>query len=414
MVAAEAAACGVLPISAAHSGLAEVSAKLAQTVPPAAQGLLAFARGPHAVRDLAARIFDDRVTVERIKAIEASDDRIDRDLWRELGKAHLLGIAVDDVYGGSGLGLTALCMLLREQGRTLAPVPLLTLTLGASALETFGTADTISEWLPLIIEGDAIVTAALSEPGNLEAAAPRTTATRDGRITGTKLVVTAGNLADRVLVPAMTPDGVTVFLVNPRAPGALVEPLDTTDRQANATIQFADAAAEAVVGKPGDGAAVVRHILDRAHVGLAALQLGVCAEALRRTAEYTSERVQFGKPLSTFQGVALRAADAYIDSQAMEVTMLQAAWRLDHGLDAAKEVAVAKWFANVLGQQVSDLAMQLHGGSGYSEEYGIERLHRDSHGWAIAGGTPAIQRVRITSELLGRPFNQRRPEAIPQ
>jgi acyl-CoA dehydrogenase len=352
-----------------------------------------------AVRDLAARIFDDRVTVERIKAIEASDDRIDRDLWRELGKAHLLGIAVDDVYGGSGLGLTALCMLLREQGRTLAPVPLLTLTLGASALETFGTADTISEWLPLIIEGDAIVTAALSEPGNLEAAAPRTTATRDGRITGTKLVVTAGNLADRVLVPAMTPDGVTVFLVNPRAPGALVEPLDTTDRQANATIQFADAAAEAVVGKPGDGAAVVRHILDRAHVGLAALQLGVCAEALRRTAEYTSERVQFGKPLSTFQGVALRAADAYIDTQAMEVTMLQAAWRLDHGLDAAKEVAVAKWFAADAGERVVLATQHLHGGMGADVDYPIHRYFLWGKQIADTFGGATAQLARLGAEL---------------
>jgi alkylation response protein AidB-like acyl-CoA dehydrogenase len=82
------------------------------------------------------------------------------------------------------------------------------------------------------------------------------------------------------------------------------------------------------------------------------------------------------------------------------------------GLPVPFEVSVAKCYANEMAKEVSDLAMQVHGGNGYSEEYGIERLHRDSHGWAIAGGTPAIQRVRIASELFGRNFSQRLPEAV--
>jgi 3-oxocholest-4-en-26-oyl-CoA dehydrogenase beta subunit len=326
-----------------------------------------------AVRDSAAQIFDGMVTVERIKEIEASADRIDRDLWAELAKAHLLGLAAGETHGGSGLEVSDLCVMLREQGRALAPVPLLTLALGALPLEAFAAPEVVAEWVPRIIEGDAIVTAALTEPGALDPAAPNTSATADGRITGTKLAVPAGNVADRVLVPATTPDGVSVFLVDPRADGVRVEVLDTTDRQAAATLEFADAPSEAIIGKPGDGAAVVRHILDRVHVGLAAIQLGVATEALRIAAEYTSHRLQFGKPLSTFQGVALRAADAYIDTQAMEVTMLQAAWRLDNGLDAAKEVAIAKWWAAEGGSRVVHATQHLHGGMGADIDYPIHR-----------------------------------------
>jgi acyl-CoA dehydrogenase len=352
-----------------------------------------------AVRDVAAQIFDGMVTVDRIEQVEATDDRIDRDLWAELAKAHLLGIALDEQHGGSGLEVEALCAVLREQGRTLAPVPLLTLALGALPLEAFADADVVSAWLPRIVEGDAIVTAALSEPGALDPAAPTTTATADGRITGTKIAVPAGNVADRVLVPATTPDGVTVFLVDPRGEGVRVEALDTTDHQAAATLEFTDAPAEAVVGKPGDGAAVVRHALDRAHVALAALQLGVAGEALRLAAAYTSQREQFGKPLSTFQGVALRAADAYIDTQAMEVTMLQAAWRLDNGLDASKEVAIAKWWAAEGGSRVVHAAQHLHGGMGADIDYPVHRYFLWGKQIGETLGGASAQLARLGAEL---------------
>src|SRR5688500_6543786 len=185
-----------------------------------------FTEDQESVRGLAAQIFEGQATVERVKETEAGEERVDRRLWSELAKANLLGLAVPEAYGGSGLGMTELCLVLEQQGRRVAPVPLLpTLVLGALPLAAFGTPEQQAAWLPGVVAGDVILSAALTEPGAGEPTAPRTTATAtddgDGwRLTGTKLSIPAGHLADRVLVPATTPDGgVTVFLVDPTAPG---------------------------------------------------------------------------------------------------------------------------------------------------------------------------------------------------
>ena len=114
-------------------------------------------------------------------------------------------------------------------------------------------------------------------------------------------------------------------------------------------------------------------MLDRALVGLCATQVGVAEGALRMAADYTSERQQFGRPLSTFQGVALKAADAYIDTEAMRVTLWQAAWRLTAGLDATREVMVAKWWAAEGGQRVVHITQHLHGGMGADVDYPVHR-----------------------------------------
>jgi alkylation response protein AidB-like acyl-CoA dehydrogenase len=128
-----------------------------------------------------------------------------------------------------------------------------------------------------------------------------------------------------------------------------------------------------VLGGPDDGADILAWMLDRARTGLCALQLGVTEEAVRRAAAYLNERQQFGRPLSTFQGTMLRAADAYIDTEAIRVTTWQAAWRIDQDLPASEEVAVAHWWASEAGQRVVHATQHLHGGLGADIEYPIHR-----------------------------------------
>lgn len=353
-----------------------------------------------AVRDLAAQIFTGHATVERIKQTEAAGNGIDRDLWDALAKANLLGIALPEEHGGSGLGVMSMCLLLQEQGRRLAPVPLLpSIALGALPLVEFGTAEQQTTWLPRVIAGEAILTAALDEADSIDPAAPRTTATTDGVLNGTKVAVPAGHLADRVLVPATTPDGVTVFVVDPRQDGVSIDIADTTDHQRVAHLTFTNAASEGVLGAPGDGAAAVRWILDRGLVGLAAIQLGVAEEAIRLAAEYTSGRLQFGKPLSTFQGVSLRAADAYIDASAMNVTLWQAAWRMDAGLDASHEVAIAKWWAADGGERVVHATQHLHGGMGADIDYPVHRYFLWGKQIADCLGGASKQLSRIGADI---------------
>lgn len=120
------------------------------------------------------------------------------------------------------------------------------------------------------------------------------------------------------------------------------------------------------------------------------------------------ERTQFGKQLIEFQSVQMTLADMLLQVESARLLRDRAAGSAEAGLPDSLQVSLAKCSANEMAKRVTDLAMQLHGGNGYTEEYGIERLHRDAHGWAIAGGTPSMQRLRIVSELLGRKFDQRR------
>jgi acyl-CoA dehydrogenase len=327
-----------------------------------------------AVRDLAAQIFEGKATVARVKEIEATPERVDRELWRELARANLLGIALPEDVGGSGLGMVELCLVLEQQGRRVAPVPLWpALVLGALPLAEFGSPEQRRTWLPEVVAGDVMLTAALDEGGAADARRPQVKASAEGRLTGTKLSVPAAHVAARILVPATDADGgVSVYLVDPAGPGATLEQAETTSRQIHSHLTL-DAAAAEVLGPGGQGSRIVSWMLDRAMVGLAAMQVGICEEAVRMAAEYTSNRRQFGRPLSSFQGTALKAADAYIDTEAIRVTMVEAAWRLAEGLDAGREAQVAKWWAAEAGQRVVHTTQHLHGGMGADVDYPVHR-----------------------------------------
>jgi 3-oxocholest-4-en-26-oyl-CoA dehydrogenase beta subunit len=334
-----------------------------------------FSEEQDAVRDLATQVIEGHATAERVKEVERSEERVDRELWRALADAGLLAIAVPEEHGGSGLGLAELCLLLEQQGRRVAPVPLWpTLVLGALAVAEFGSPEQQQAWLPGVATGEVVLTAALAEHGANDPLRPRVTATADGdtwRIDGEKPSVPAAHVADRVLVPASTGDGeLGVFLVDPSGPGVERTIAATTDRSKVAHLTFSG-----TLGEPlgADGRRVTAWMLDRALVGLCATQIGVTEGALRMAADYTSERQQFGRPLSTFQGVALKAADAYIDTEAMRVTLWQAAWRLTAGLDATREVMVAKWWAAEGGQRVVHITQHLHGGMGADVDYPVHR-----------------------------------------
>ena len=309
------------------------------------------------VRDLAAQIFGGQSTVERVKEVEASDDRFDRRLWSELAKADLLGLVLPEADGGGGLGMVELALVLREQGRVVAPVPVLPTVLAALAIAEFGSDAQKAQWLPGVIAGDVVLALALDR----HPATPPVTAS-GGALTGTVLSVPYGHIADRVLVAAV--DG--VFLVDPATAGR--EVAVATDRSKVAHLTFSGTPAERL----GDDR-VRTWLLDRYRTGLAALQVGVCEAALKMAAEYTSTRQQFGRPLSTNQGVALRAADAFIDIRAIDATLWQAAWRLDEGLDASKAAMVAKWWASEGGQRVVHATQHLHGGMGADIDYPVHR-----------------------------------------
>jgi acyl-CoA dehydrogenase len=322
-----------------------------------------------AVRGLAEQIFQGRATVERVKAVEAGEDRFDRDLWADLAKAELLGLCLPEAHGGSGLGLVELCLVLEQQGRVVAPVPVLATVTAALALAEFGSEEQQAEWLPRVARGDAILTSALESTANLS------------RLVG----VPWAHVADRVLVPV---DG-GLHLLDPHGPGVTAERAISTDRSVLSHLVVEGAPTDPLPGSD------VEWLRERMLVGQAAIQVGVAEAALKMTAEYTSSRQQFEKPLSTFQGVALKAADAYIATEAMRATMWQAAWRLASGLDATDAVLVAKWWAADGGQRVVHITQHLHGGMGADVDYPVHRyfLWGKQLSDSLGGASPTLARL---------------------
>jgi len=369
-----------------------------------------FSEEQQAIRDLARKIFADFVDHERLKQLEASGEWFDHVLWSELAKANLTALVLPEEVGGSGFGLLEACLVLEEMGRRLAPVPLLpTLLLGGLPIAAFGTASQQERWLAPVANGEGVLTAALHEEGSADPARPRTRARRDRdgwRLSGEKLCVPAAQLADAILVPARTDDeSLGIFLLEPGAEGVQLERQLTTNREPQGRLELADARVpgDALLGDPAQGARIVEWMVERATLGLCALQLGVAQEALRRTAEYTSQRKQFGRPIASFQGVALRAADAYIDVEAMRATLWQAAWRLSENLPASLEVASAKWWACLGGQRVAHTAQHLHAGIGSDVDYPIHRFLLWSKQLELTLGGASQQLAKLGSLLVSQP-----------
>jgi 3-oxocholest-4-en-26-oyl-CoA dehydrogenase beta subunit len=344
---------------------------------------------PEAHHDLAALtrgILADRVTPDRLREIEAKDEPFDRPLWTELATAGVLAAALPKEAGGDGYGLLEQCAVLVELGRAVAPVPYLsTIVTAAAGLARFGDADQIARWAAPAARGDLVLTAALSDEGRVTAARAGDTWT----LTGSVPVVAAAPYADLVLVP--TDAG--VFLVAPADAGVTVEPQRVAGGEGAGWLELSD------VELPADrllaGEDVAGWLRARATVGLCALQLGVTGRMLEQTAEYARTRVQFGKPIGTFQAVAQRLADAYIDVEAIRLTLWQAAWRVHEGLPCPTEVATAKFWAADAGHRVAHTAVHIHGGVGIDVDHTLHRyfLAAKHHEFALGGATVHLRQI---------------------
>jgi 3-oxocholest-4-en-26-oyl-CoA dehydrogenase beta subunit len=369
-----------------------------------------FTEDQEALRQLARKILDDHCTHERLKAVEATPEWFHRPVWSELAKANLLGIALPEEVGGNGLGFFELCILLEEIGRAVAPVPAwATLVLGALPINLFGSEAQRRRFLPGVVAGDVILSAALVETGWDEPGTITATATRDGghwRLDGAKACVPAAHLAARVLVPARTGDGAAgVFLVDPNGAGVRLERQITTNGEPQFALTLAGATvgADDVLGDPAGGGAIVDWTLQRAIAGLCAMSSGVADRAVRMTAEYTTGRKQFGKPLATFQAVAQRAADAFIQVEGIRWTMWQAAWRLSEGQAAHDDVAIAKYWAGEGGHFATYAAQHLHGGIGLDIDYPLHRYFLWSKQIELSLGSSTQHLARLGAEMAKAP-----------
>jgi 3-oxocholest-4-en-26-oyl-CoA dehydrogenase beta subunit len=331
--------------------------------------------------------------------------------WTDLGSAGVLAAGLPESLGGAGLGLLDQCSVLTELGRAVSPVPYLaSVVLGAGAIAEFGNPVQRRRWAAPAGAGSVLLTVALAEEDGDDPASPSALAERAGegwRLAGVKTVVPAAARADLMLVPASGADGVLVFLVEPSDPGVTVQPQALTDgadagRLVLDGVKLDD---DRLLGGASGGAEVTGWLVSRATVGVCAVQAGVLERALELTAEYARSREQFGRPIGSFQAVAQRLADAYIDVEAVGLTMWQAAWLLadgrpgDPGVDAA--VASAKFWAADAGHRVAHTAVHVHGGLGIDTSYPLHRyfVAAKRAEFTLGGATAQLRRL---GDILAR------------
>ena len=292
------------------------------------------------LRALAADIFGDKATSERVEAIEATAEVFDRDLWRDLAAAGLLAIALPESAGGAGLGLVELALVCEQHGKVVAPIPLAWTTTAALAIAAHGNAAQQEAYVRPAAAGELVLAA-------VPPVAALGLSVVDGTLSGVIPGVPYAHVAAAVLVPV----GGELYLLDPTDRGATVRLAIATTHEIHGELTLSAVPVQRV------GSAAANWWEARLLVALAATAAGLTDAALQQTAAYTSERMQFEKPLSAFQGVALKAADAYVDNAGIRAAMLQAAWRLDAAdeLGTTREqaeayVLTASWWAAEAGQ----------------------------------------------------------------
>jgi alkylation response protein AidB-like acyl-CoA dehydrogenase len=354
-----------------------------------------------ALRELARKILEELATHERLKAVKATPERVDRELWRELARANLLGVAIEERFGGNGTGLTELAIVLEEIGRAVAPVPIYpTLVLGALPIAAFGSEALRAKWLPRVAAGDAILAHAIVDDRPVDVV----TARRVGDafvLNGTRALVQGAHVADAILVPAQHDGATTLFLIDARAKGVRLERVETTDEQLRPHLHAENVriAAADVVGAVGQGAEILSWLSQRATLALCAMQVGVAERALQITARYATERVQFDRPIGSFQAVHTRAGDAFVDVQAMRLTTQRALHLLEEGDDASENLIIAKYWAADGGARVTYAAQHLHGGIGVDIDYPIHRYYLWARQIGLHLGSGAEQLAALGARL---------------
>ncbi|MGW1998490.1 acyl-CoA dehydrogenase family protein [Embleya sp. NPDC001921] len=357
-------------------------------------------------------VFDKHSDSPAVRAVMATETGYDAGVWRRVcEQTGLAGLAIPEEYGGVGFGFTELVVALEEMGRSLFPSPFLASSvLTAYALTHAGDEAARAEYLPGIAAGVTLGALALAEPGRRDVRAVETAARADGdgwRLDGVKTHVIDGLIADLIVVPARVNGDLALFTVDKDAAGltrAALPTLDQTRKQARLT--FADTPAR-LLGAPGADAALER-VLALAEIAVAAEAVGGAARCLEATVEYTKGRVQFGRPIGSFQAIKHRCADLYVEVETARSALYYAAWAACEaeaaGLASPGELAVmaplAMTTATAAYRHVAEEMIQLHGGVGFTWEYDCHLYLKRAITSAHLFGDRGAQRERI-AELAG-------------
>ncbi|HLG22146.1 MAG TPA: acyl-CoA dehydrogenase family protein [Candidatus Manganitrophaceae bacterium] len=333
----------------------------------------------------------------------------------ELG---LMGIPFPEAYGGAGFGEIGYCILLEELSRGCAST---TVTVGAhiglagTSIFLGGTEEQKQKYLKPLAQGEKIGAYALTEPGaGSDAANIQLSAKRDGDhyiLNGTKLWITNGDIADIVVVYAVTDPalkargGITAFIVETSTPGFSANRIeDKMGLRGSATaelvFQEVRVSKENVLGEIGKGFVIAMQTLDESRLSLAAGCIGAAKELISMSVNFAKKRVAFGQPIAQFQAIQWMIAEMAAEVFQMESVVYRTAWMYDQGKKIPREGAICKMFCSEALDRIADKAVQIHGGNGFMGEHPVERFYRDARINRIFEGTNEIQRIVIAEDVL--------------
>jgi alkylation response protein AidB-like acyl-CoA dehydrogenase len=350
--------------------------------------------------------------IRLVRAMEADDRGYDPSLWKQMGDLGWIGLVLPEEYGGSGGTMMDLVVLLEEFGRALVPGPFVpTVVQVGLPILWAGTEQQKRGYLPRLAQGELIGTmawyepSATSQPSGIDA-----TASQQGEdyvLNGTKLCVPFAHAADYLLTVAHTgtgatpADGISLFLVDAKSPGVAITKLRTIadDHQCEVVLTDVRVPRSQVLGEPGKGWAIINQVLQYGAVAKCAEMVGIAQQAFEISLNYAKTRVQFGRPIGSFQAIKHKLANMVIDVDGSRYVTYRAAWLLGEGLPAGHESAVAKAWTNEACRRVVKDSQQVHGGIGYTKEYDLQLYTRRAKAAEIAFDDADTHREAVATSL---------------
>ncbi|HEY7456271.1 MAG TPA: acyl-CoA dehydrogenase family protein [Solirubrobacterales bacterium] len=364
-----------------------------------------------------AREFADREILPRVRDNDRAG-RFDRELASKLGEVGYLGAPVAEEYGGRGLDYIGYGLIVEQVGRadsSARTVVSVQTSLVAGSIEKWGSEEQRRKWLPRLCSGEALGCFGLTEPDTgSDAANLRTRATRTDAgwsISGQKMWISLGNFAEVALIFAQTdPEkkhrGLACFLVPTASEGFAAQEIHgklglRSSDTAELSLDGVEVGEDAMLGEIGDGFKVAMSALDNGRYSVAAGCVGICDGCVDASVAYAKEREQFGVPLARFQLVQEMIADMIVKRDAGRMLVYRAGMLKDEGKPNTTETSVAKLYATEAAVECANLAIQVHGGAGYVDDYPVERYLRDARVTTLYEGTSQIQKLIIGRAATG-------------
>ena len=377
------------------------------------------------LKNVARDFLETEISTAMVREMELDDLGYPPSLWKQMADLGWLGLALPEQYGGQGLPLTYLGLILQEAGRVLAPVPLHSTMVAALTIAEAGSDQQKQDILPAVSDGGMVLTWGIAErdPRLIpEAMTLQATADGDGWIlNGTKMFVDNFVVAQRCLVAARTApgsdsnQGISLFLVDTNGIGVDQTALTTLAKDKQSRVDFKNhrVDASALVGEFNRGWPIVEAMLDRATALLCCQMTGAARKDAEMAIEYAKNRVAFGRPIGSFQSVQHMLADMLLHVDGGEMLTFEALWKMDEGLSSSVEVSQAKAFCNEKCESVVRTSQVIHGGIGFMMEFDLHLWFRRVTSWTMRLGTTYDHRARIASALLDTPGRVRLGMPLP-